>query len=190
MKVLFTASHTQKKDLGKFYVTIKDLLEKAGHKVYTGSLFKPDRTDVTPEERETWYKEVLANVRSADFVVVEVSYPSTANVGHILTYALDIGKPVVALYHEDREPLFLQGRVDERLTLLSYKEQDLESVLMSGLDYVASAQDVRFNFFISPNIGMYLDWVSKNLRIPRAVYLRRLIEEDMRQNADFQKNSK
>ena len=185
MKVVFIASHTQKSDLGMYYSKINELLVKAGHKVFSGSLFNDDKGDVTANKREAWYREVLSNVKSADFVVIEISYPSTANVGHILTYALDIGKPVVALYHEDREPLFLQGRIDERLTLLSYKNSDLESVLSSGLDYVASAQDVRFNFFISPNIGTYLDWISKNRRIPRAVYLRRLIEEDMNNNGEY-----
>ena len=61
-------------------------------------------------------------------------------------------------------------------------------MVASALDYVSSAQDVRFNFFISPTIGLYLDWISKNKRIPRAVYLRKLIEEEMRENKEYKES--
>lgn len=187
MKVVFIASHTQSKELGKYYKIIYDALISGGNKVFTGSLFNDgqDETLSKSEEREKWYREVIQNVKEADITVVEISYPSTANVGHILTFALDIGKPVVALYKDGRDPFFLRGRVDDKLTLLSYTENDIKSVVASALDYVSSAQDVRFNFFISPAIGLYLDWVSKNKRIPRAVYLRKLIEEEMKDNSEY-----
>ncbi len=187
MKVVFIASHTHKAELGKYYKIINDALIAAGHKIFSGSLFLGDHEDIisTSEERERWYKEVIRNVKESDIVVVEISHPSTANVGHILTSALDIGKPVIALYKDGREPLFLRGRVDERLTLLSYTDSDIKSVVASALDYASSAQDVRFNFFISPQIGLYLDWISKHKRIPRAVYLRKLIEDDMLGNSEY-----
>ena len=187
MRVVFIASHSQRKELGSYYRVINDALEAHGHKVFSGTLFLNDKDEhvTSSEEREKWYKEVIRNVKEADITVVEISYPSTANVGHILTYALDTGKPVIALYKEGRDPLFLRGRVDDRLTLLSYTDSDIKSVISSALDYVSSSQDVRFNFFISPAIGTYLDWISKNKRLPRAVYLRRLIEEDMRGNKEY-----
>ncbi len=192
MKVVFIASHTQSKELGKHYKVIHDALVASGNKVFTGNLFNTDQDDLLakPDEREKWYKEVLRNVKESDITVVEISHPSTANVGHILTFALDIGKPVIALYKDGRDPFFLRGRVDDKLTLLSYTENDIKSVVASALDYVSSAQDVRFNFFISPAIGLYLDWVSKNKRIPRAVYLRKLIEEEMRNNSDYSESTK
>lgn len=185
MKVVFVASHTQKKDLGAYYKRIVKQLKDKGMDVLSGTLFDEKSESDAVANREKWYKDSIHDVQKADLVVVEISYPSTANVGHELTYALDIGKPVIALYLNDREPMFLKGRDDEKLLLFAYSPQDLESVLESGLEYATDVQDVRFNFFISPTIGRYLDWVSKHKRIPRAVYLRKLIEEEMYNNSEY-----
>lgn len=189
MKVVFIASHSQKKELESYYKRVLKLLEYKGYEVASGSLFDEKRENAEIDNREKWYKKSIKEIHNADLVVVEISYPSTANVGHELTYALEIGKPVIALYHKDRDPVFLRGREDEKLLLFAYNDRDLEDVLDAGLDIATSVQDVRFNFFISPQIGRYLDWVSKNKRIPRAVYLRRLIEEDMRNNKEYNESS-
>jgi len=157
MKVVFIASQVQTKDLGDYYKQMNDALVSHGLEVFSGHLFTHvNDSDLAGKKQiESWYKEVIQHVRAADAIFVEISYPSTVNVGHILTYALDAGKPVVA----------------------------------NALDYVSSAQDVRFNFFISPEIGRFLDWVSKKRRLPRAVYLRKLIEEDMRNNKEYNEGS-
>ena len=187
MKVVLIASHSQSTELGGYYRQINDALISHGLTVFSGHLFSDDKDGelVGNQKIENWYKEVTQQIRDADVVFVEISYPSTVNVGHILTHALDMGKPVVALYKSGREPFFLRGKVDDKLTLLEYGEKDIKTVVSNALDYVSSAQDVRFNFFISPSIGLYLDWISKNKRIPRAVYLRKLIEEDMHQNTEY-----
>lgn len=185
MKVVFVASHTQKKELEPYYKRIIKLLNDKGFDVSSGRLFEDKLSQPDTANREKWYKESIKEIQKSDLVVVEISYPSTANVGHELTYALEIGKPVIALYHKDRDPVFLRGREDEKLLLIAYGDRDLEDVLDDGLEFATSVQDVRFNFFISPQIGRYLDWVSKNKRIPRAVYLRRLIENDMKENKEY-----
>lgn len=187
MKIVFIASHSQQKEFGKYYEVIRDSLTQGGNTLFTGSLFEKNQDEVLSksDHREKWYKQVLSNIKSSDITVVEISHPSSANVGHILTTALDSGKPVIALYKDGYEPLFLRGRVDDKLTLLSYTDNDIKSVVSNALEYVLSVQDVRFNFFISPEIGQYLDWVSKNKRIPRAVYLRKLIEEEMNNNTEY-----
>jgi hypothetical protein len=187
MKVVFIASQAQSTELEGYYKQINDALVSHGLDVFSGHLFtKVSDSDLAGKKQiESWYKEVTQHVRSADTIFVEISYPSTVNVGHILTSALDSGKPVVALYKSGREPFFLRGRVDDKLILLEYNDKDIKEVVANALDYVASAQDVRFNFFISPEIGRFLDWISKKKRLPRAVYLRKLIEEDMHGNKEF-----
>jgi nucleoside 2-deoxyribosyltransferase len=191
MKIVFVASHSQKNELDQYYERIVKFLEGKGHSVASGGLFgKSSDSDMSHEEREVWYKKSLGEISRSDLVVVEISYPSTANVGHELTYALEAGKPVIALYREGRDPVFLSGRADEKLMLFSYKDDDLEGILASGIDYASSVQDVRFNFFISPSIGRYLDWISKSKRVPRAVYLRKLIEEDMLSNKEYQEENR
>ena len=187
MKVVFIASQAQSAELANNYKKINDALESHGMDVFSGHLFTNvnDSDLVNKKQIEAWYKEVITHVRGADTIFVELSYPSTVNVGHILTYALDSGKPVVALYKTDREPFFLRGRVDDKLVLLEYNDNDIKEVVANALEYVSSAQDVRFNFFISPEIGRFLDWISKKKRLPRAVYLRKLTEEDMQASKEY-----
>jgi hypothetical protein len=187
MKAVFIASQSQVKELGTFYKQINDELIAHGLNVFSGHLFTNVSDSDLADRKQigAWYKEVIQYVRGADAVFIELSYPSTVNIGHILTHALDAGKPVVALYKSGREPFFLRGKVDDKLVLLEYNERDIKDVVANALEYVTSAQDVRFNFFISPAIGRYLDWISKKKRLPRAVYLRRLIENDMNENSEY-----
>jgi len=69
--------------------------------------------------------------------------------------------------------------------LVEYTLPELKRTLDYGLEEALNQVDVRFNFFISPQIGRYLDWVSQKKRIPRAVYLRKLIEEEMNSNTEY-----
>lgn len=122
-------------------------------------------------------------------VVGEVSYPSVS-VGYLISMALDLGKPTILLYKGKSEPNLLSSLVSDKLQVLNYNSKaELEKELSSSIDYASQQADVRFNFFISPQIGLYLDWISKNKRVPRAVYLRRLIEEDMRSNTEYNEGS-
>ena len=79
----------------------------------------------------------------------------------------------------------LRDEGGDLLLLAPYNDGNLETVLADALDYASSHQDVRFNFFISPAIGNYLDWISKEKKIPRSVYLRNLIEKDMEENEEY-----
>lgn len=190
MKIYFTAAISQHKEFGAYYQRIKECLEKSGHVVVSGNLFRMTEKTIASEsekERLRWYETSLKNINRADLVVVEISFPSTVNVGHELSVALDKGKPVVALFRDDRDPIFLRGRDEDKLYIFPYNEDDLENVIRAGIEYASEQQDTRFNFFISPAIGNYLDWIAKKRKLPRAVYLRKLIEEDMKNNKEYEK---
>ena len=138
----------------------------------------------THEQVVNFYIKFLKLVSSADIVIAEVSSPST-NVGHEISVALGKGKPVIVLYTKGNEPRFLTANPSDKLVVCEYDSDNLYEVLDNALDEAKSEMDVRFNFFISPRIGVYLDWISKFKKIPRAVFLRRLIEEDMNTNKEF-----
>ncbi|NMC35783.1 hypothetical protein GYA49_01945 [Candidatus Beckwithbacteria bacterium] len=191
MKIYFTASISQGKDLEENYKKICQTIKKLGHTLYGEDILDDIKLYANkvrdPKERKKWYTVAMKSINLADVVVVEISYPSTANVGHELTTALEKSKPVVALYREDREPAFLEGIKNDRLFLVPYEEHDLEKELKYALEEATNQMDVRFNFFVSPKIVNYLDWIAKKKKMPRAVYLRRLIEEDMRIDREFEK---
>ena len=193
MKIYFSASISQKEGLEDYYQRIYKILKDSSNNVYSGSLFKDNETYkakvVDQKSREKWYHDTIQNIASSDLVIIEISYPSSANVGHELSLGLEKGKPVVALYKEDRMPAFLQGMINERLFLVPYNDYDLEKNLKYALNDALEQMDVRFNFFVSPKIVSYLDWIAKKRKIPRAVYLRRLIEEDMKRSKEFEEDN-
>lgn len=60
-------------------------------------------------------------------------------------------------------------------------------LLKEAMSKAENKVDVRFNFFVTPRILLYLDWLAKNKKLPRSVYLRNLIESDMEKNKEYQR---
>lgn len=138
------------------------------------------------EDKAMLAQRNLARLRkSADVIVFEVTRPSIG-IGQEISLALSLNKPVIAMHYDGIAPHILRDQAGDLLILTSYNENNLEDVLKDSLQYAESQQDVRFNFFISPHIGQYLDWISRNKKIPRSVYLRNLIEADMLQNEEYE----
>jgi len=187
MKIYFTAAITQKDQLGEDYLRIIKILQKEGHSVQHEHITSTSMTTLieeSDEERLNYYRQALKWINQADIVVVEGSFPSTLNIGHEITISLNKGKPVIVFYKKGRDSFFLHGLDSEKLLLAEYTEDNLEEVVRSNIDYDKDQSDTRFNFFISPSLSHYLDWVSTNKKIPRSVYLRQLIEEDREKNRE------
>jgi hypothetical protein len=187
MKVFFLSTPRGLKELGDNYKWIYESITKLGYEnvsnfivgVEADAFYKGEEQD-----RVKHYKQMVDDVKKADVVVFETSLHSLA-VGHMVNLALGMGKPVVALYVTGKMPYFLSGVVDEKLQLAEYSKDTIKDVLGDTLAYATEQADTRFNFFVSPSIVNYLDWVSKKMRVPRAVYLRKLIEDEMRKNAEY-----
>ena len=79
----------------------------------------------------------------------------------------------------------LEGRKDEKLQMVAYTLNNLRGLLDKALDEARKKMDVRFNFFVSPKILVYLDWVAKKRMIHRSVFLRNLIEREMKKDKEF-----
>lgn len=116
--------------------------------------------------------------KQSDVVLVEASVPSFG-VGQEITEALTDNKQVIVLYKGVAKPHILVSQNQESLYFAEYGEENLKKTLEDYIEYARANSDTRFNFFISPQIGYYLDWVSRKRKLPRAVYLRRLIEDEM-----------
>lgn len=190
MKIYFIGSISGKEKYLENYQKIVGTLESQGHTVIENTL-KPSQEyvydEITDDEKVKYYKQVLKWINKADVVVAEASH-SSLSVGHEISVALEKSKPVVVLYTEGNAPHFLEGITSDRLIIENYNMNNLASVLNASVDYASDQQDTRFNFFISPKIANYLDWISKSKRLPRAVYLRNLIEDHMTDNQEYQEN--
>jgi len=189
MKIHFTASIAQREEFGPYYNRIIEYLKKdTSNTINYKHVTDFDISDLkveTKEQRQKFYKKALKKILASDMVVVEASFPSTLNVGHEVSLALERGKPTVVLYKKGYDSLFLNGLDSDKLLLVEYEDHNLEEVLGDAVDFAKDQSDTRFNFFISPRHQAYLDWISRTRRIPRSVYLRELIKKDMSENNDF-----
>jgi len=156
-------------------IVIEDTLRPSSDEVYS----------LSDKDKIAYYKQVLKWINDADVTIAEVSHPSIG-VGYEISQAVEKEKPVIILYSNNEAPHFLEGIQSDKVILVQYTSDDLEDSLTAALEMASSKIDTRFNFFISPKIGNYLDWVSKKKKLPRAVYLRKLIEEDMKKNREFE----
>jgi len=184
MKAYFTGCLYQKDKFINQYEKIVATLKRTGYSVFedTTSTLLEEVLSKSDDDRISYYKKVLKWIDSSDLVVVEASFPSTLSIGHEITLSLEKSRPVIILYKKGKEPTFLMGLKNEKIIWAEYTDESLEKVLISSIEKAKMKMDVRFNFFVSPKILAYLDWIAQKRMIPRSVFLRNLIEKEMKKD--------
>ena len=187
MKVFFTASLRGKSILGENYRQIYKGLEEFDCKVLNDNILTENINDVfrkSKKELTEFFMRSRRLIQEADVVVAEVTYPST-NVGYEISVAAEMGKPIAALHVKDESPLLVATVDYDMINVYPYTLDELRVVLKQVISDVQSSKEVRFNFLLPRYLSNYLHWVAKRKRIPRSVYIRQLIEEDMRKNPEY-----
>ena len=178
------------------YKKIFSILEKLGYQSVTDHVLTREIEDVkreTPKDSEIYIKKMLGWLNKADFIIAETTRPSIS-IGYEIMVAQEKGKPVIVLHEDKKEavPHTLKGLPVDKIQVFEYEAENnsgLTKILKMAVKEAKDQMDVRFNFFVSPKIVHYLDWIAKKKKMPRAVYLRRLIEGDMKKNKDYAKEA-
>ena len=187
MKVYYISSPRGIVEHGKIYKKTYKILKDLGCELLSDLVLNTDVEEfyaASYKKRVTHYKRTMQAIRNCDVAVIEVSIHSMS-MGYIVDKALELGKPVIVLHLKGYEPYFFSGIQNEKLQIYEYHIDDVKEILKQALKVAKENIDVRFNFFISPKIGNYLNWIAKKKKTPRAVYLRRLIEEEMKKNKEY-----
>lgn len=187
MKVFFTTTPRFKEDNMGNVKAIFKTIEELGYKHVSDYIVKVDVDEfykINKEGRPPYYDEIMSSLKKAEIVVFEASLPSIG-VGHLLNEALVEGKSVIALHLKDKFPFFLGGIKNDKLLIEEYNLDNLKELLKGLLRDAKDQIDVRFNFFIPPTIEVYLDWICKHKKLPRSVFLRKLIEDHMAKNKEY-----
>ncbi len=188
MKVYFTASVSRATpEVREYYQQIISVLEKLGHTVIADHVLGKGKEDIdsqTEAEALDVQKRLSQWKKQADIVLIEASTPSFG-VGQEISEALNDNKQIIVMHLPGKKPHILVNQGQDVIYFAEYTPDKIASVLEDYIEYAKTHSDTRFNFFISPQIGGYLDWISRNKKIPRAVYLRQLIEVDMRVNKEY-----
>jgi hypothetical protein len=194
MTIFFSASVYGKDQFGDRYQKIVDLVKSSGHRIIADHILLTSHEEIqkrSSKDDNRELKKILEDVKRSDAVFVELSHASTS-VGFFIAQALNLGKPVIIFFGGTQEPHILKSleSFNEKMAVVRYRDiADLEREVPLMIDFVSEVQDTRFNFFVSPSIATYLDWVSKEKRVPRSVYLRRLIDQDMSGNDEYNQES-
>jgi hypothetical protein len=189
MKIYFDATLFGKEHgLTDNYQAIYDTVAKLGHKNLSRTVLDLTAEQIlkhTNKEVSEFYREMVKKIKESDIVIIEASYP-TLGTGFMAASVLQLGKPLIALHLPQRDLYILRGMESEKLLLVEYTMENLNQVIKDAINFASGTMDTRFNFFVPPQISHYLDWITKYKKLPRAVYLRELIEEHMRQNKEYQ----
>jgi len=187
MKLFFSTTPRAKRDylenIQKIYKTLRDL----GHSLTDDTIERVDEKEFynwDSDQRHEYFQKTMKAIRDCEVAIFEASFPSLS-AGYLIGQATRANKPVIVLFTEGNKPFILDSAQNEKIILLPYNLDTLKSELKHALEYAKEQNDVRFNFFVSPSILQYLDWIASNKNIPRSVYLRSLIEQDMRSNPDY-----
>ena len=181
MKAYFTASIAGKKQYLSHYTQIIDLLKKRGIEVNADHIIGVSEEQLdsqTKEQRISFQAKLDQWISSCDFMIAETSYPSIG-VGYEISLALTMQKPVLILYSGKNPPSLLAHHKDTNFVCEQYTTDTLPAILDDYLAYIKGSSDTRFTFFITPAIAAFLEKVSRKQKLPKSVYLRKLIEADM-----------
>ena len=181
MKVYFGTSPRIKEKFPKEVAGIYRQIKKLG---YTHTSEWVDKLDPKSYDLEESNKDSVTSIKKADICVFEASLPSLS-VGYLVNFSLYQNKQVVVLT-QNKNPSYLFSTIKSNgFYLRTYSQENLDEVLAEVMKKAAGGTDVRFNFFVSPKILGYLDWVAQKRMIPRSVFLRDLIEREMKKDKEF-----
>lgn len=187
MKIYFTASITGRKYYLENYKEIIRILKKLGHTVLSEhAISGPEKFNLLSKKERIQFQEKLNNLISSCYLfIAEISFPSIS-VSYEISLSLKENKPTLILYSDKTKgedlPGILEGIESERVFISQYRLEELQDLLCDSINFLGQQVDQRFTFFITPKISHYLDEITRRRKIPRAVYLRRLIEEEMDKN--------
>lgn len=188
MKAYFSASVHGRSINGENYKKIVDTLKKLGFEVFADHVMKTDAEGIdrqSDQEIKDVYRDLINRIKKSDLIVAEVSTPSVS-VGHEITEAINLNKPVILLHSDGgNRAMLLEGMSDAKVQNIAYNSGNLIGLLEVAIEEAKKSVDVRFNFFVSPKILNYLDWVAQKRMIPRSVFLRNLIEREMKKDKEF-----
>jgi hypothetical protein len=179
--VYFTASIVGKKDFLPNYHAIITCLTQKGYRVQADHILQATEAHIhmkTRAERLKFHDQLEQWINECDFMVVESSFPSIS-VGYEISMALNKRKPVLILYSVGDPPSLFAHHADEKIASEKYTLSTVDEIIGDFITYVQGASDTRFTFFITPQIASYLEKISKKEKMPKSVYLRKLIETHM-----------
>lgn len=196
LKVYFTASTAGKKKFYPKYKKIIQILQKMENDVLTTFLTSAEQKEFLKKSAQDVYEETKKQIEESDIIVAELGDYTFGSfgIGWRVNYALSLQKPVLCLFPENYDTYYisplLKGSTSEFLTIKFYNLKSLRKIFEKYFMKVSNKQDMRINFYITPLIDAYLDWVTFRRKIPKSKVIRDLIFKEIESDNEYQKIKK
>ncbi len=191
MKIYITAPIYFRKELRPVLSEIIKFLKQEGHELLSDDILETPLAEALSASQKVqarWYETWRKYISAADIAVAEISYPGSVNVGFEIASILSRGKPVIGLYHEGKDPVFLGDLHSSRLIKISYIDaKSVKEALSWAIDEVKQMISRRFTFFIPPEIDNFLAELYRENGISKSEFIRSLIEREMNKRKNKKK---
>lgn len=183
MKISFAASIRGKKLYSKNYSVIINYLTDEGHIVnHVLSLSEEKILGLPTSQRIKYFQDFYKSINKSDLLIAECSFPSI-NVAYEISFAIQQGKSVLVFHLKNKDGAILELRdpifASDKISVYEYTEKNLIHTLKSALEYIQPQLDKRYTIILPSLTMASLDKLSKEKKIPKAVYIRQLIEKDL-----------
>ncbi|MCX6727016.1 MAG: hypothetical protein NTY75_04415 [Candidatus Shapirobacteria bacterium] len=173
MNVYFSASSLTLSEDKDSYSRIIKVISKSG-----GTLISNWIEDKTKLKAGELFEQTIEDIKRADILVAEITYPSTG-VGQQIALALSWKMPVIALKRSDvdHESRFTLGTKSQYLKIVKYDANSLENELRKSFNEVKKSKYIKFNFVTTRDISDLLEKKSKEKSMSKSELLREIVEE-------------
>ena len=187
MRIGFLTSHRGQKQFEKEHKGLVAYLEKRGHEVVHSLDTTIEKlVPLSYPEREAIFMKFYQQLEECDIVIAECSIQST-QVGFGLAQVRSKGKPIVILSLKNSGGEFATPGETfsnvENVFVAEYTFDTLSFVLNEALEYMQPHIDKRFTMIFPAHLLAKVEEVAHKKKLPKAVYIRQLIEENLQKNS-------
>lgn len=124
-----------------------------------------------------------------DGMIVDIQEFSVG-VNYQIVLALSDKKPVMCIYPEGGQAVKnlppAKGTIAKNLSVKTYTKTSLPHILGEFIDGLSTENKAeRFNFFLTPDLKKYIDWVPYGTGMTKSNFIRQLIHDRMKEDDTY-----
>jgi len=188
MKIGLLSSYRGQKQFEKEHRGLVAHLEKRGHQVMHSLDTRLDHLiSLSYIEREKIFLAFYEKLEACDLIFVECSVQST-QVGFGLSHLRSKGKPMIIVSIEGVAPEFAaKGNIYsevENMTIYEYTFATIARVVDDAIAFMEPRLDKRFTIIFPAHLLAKVENKAQKKKLPKAVYIRQLIEKDLKEDKE------
>ena len=174
MNIFFVAAAVDKAKTPPTYLGIIEAAKKMHKTISYEHIFISSKKE-TPEQR---YRSMIEQIKKSDVVIAEAS-SLTAEISRLISVSLQHHIPTLVLYQKQNPEMYV-FESSRLLTLKQYTQKTVEEIIKKYFSQASRKQlRYRFNLMLSKEINMHVMDKSKDNKMSKADYVRKLILADM-----------